>query len=273
MTDADQFRIASVKLSWLGIIAGLLTAAPQGWAGRPLTTDDAGTVAPGEFEFEAGAVWHRDSGFDDIEFPFGVTAGLLPTLEAGIGFGSAIQEREEATSTKIISGLGDLALGAKWNPLAEERYWVSHALSFTAKLPTASRSKGIGTGKADFDLTYIASKSLADTLSAHLNVGYTWTGDPASGAEPDILHSGLAVGWFVAPRWELVAEVFADLPDSRADDAVAQINCGLRWSVHERLTLDTAVATKLINDAPDLTATLGLTWAWDIGLRKQAAQP
>lgn len=156
-----------------------------------------------------------------------------------------------------------LRSGAKWNPLPEEDHWLSHALSFTAKLPTASRNKGIGTGKADFDLTYIGSKTLSDTLSAHLNVGYTWTGDPSSGEEPDIFHLGLAAGWFVIPELELVAEVFADFPESRADDAVTRLNCGLRWSVHEKLILDAAVGTKLQNDAPDLTATLGLTWVWE----------
>jgi len=230
-------------------------------------------VAPGDFEFEAGAVWHRDSSVNDYEFPFGVTAGLVSTLEAGFSFGSAIQERKEATGTEIVSGIGDLALGAKWNPLSEEDYWAGHALSFSTKLPTASNDKGIGTGKADFDLTYIASKSLSDTWSAHLNVGYTWTGDPSSGAEPDILHSGLAVGWFVAPELELVSEVIADLTVPRADDAVVECNCGLRWSVHEKLILDAAVGTKLLNEAPDLTATLGLTWVWEAWRRKKASQP
>jgi hypothetical protein len=254
------------------LFAALACCAPSGFAGRPLVTDDAGTVSPGDFEFEAGGVWHRDSGADGYEFPFGVTTGVLSTLDAGIGFGSAIQERNEATGTEVISGVGDLALGLKWNLLPAENFWASHALAFTAKLPTASRNQGIGTGETDFDLTYIASKTITETWSAHLNMGYTCTGDPSSGEEPDLFHLGFALGWFAASELELLAEVFADLPESRADDAVTQLNFGLRWGLHENLILDAAVGTRLHNDAPDLTATIGLTWVWEACPRQACGQ-
>jgi len=249
-----------------------VSAATQLHAGRPLITDDAGTVSPGDFEFEAGVTWHRDSQVDDFELPFSVTAGLFSTLEAGIGFGSAIQERYEAAGTEVISGVGDLALGAKWNPLPEDRYWASHALAFTTKLPTASTRKDIGTGEVDYDLTYIASKSLSETWSAHLNVGYTWTGDPDESAEADILHAGMATGWYVVPEVELVAEVFADLPEARAEDGIVQVNGGLRWGVTGTLILDAAIGTKLRNEAPDLTATIGLTWTWE-GMHRKNSGP
>ena len=59
------------------------------WVCRsPLITDHAGTVSPGDPEFEAGVVWRRDSGADDYGFPFGVTSGVLPVLQAGIGSGA-----------------------------------------------------------------------------------------------------------------------------------------------------------------------------------------
>jgi len=60
---------------------GMLRAV---WVCRsPLITDHAGTVSPGDPEFEAGGVWRRDYGF-----PFGVTSGVLPVLQAGIGSGA-----------------------------------------------------------------------------------------------------------------------------------------------------------------------------------------
>jgi len=71
----------------------------------------------------------------------------------------------------------------------------------------------------------------------------------------------------------LVPEVLADLPESRTDDAAVHLNCGMRWSLQDKLILDAALGTRLINDAPDLTATIGLTWAWEALTRKQATQP
>lgn len=228
--------------------------------GRPLAIDDAGTVAPGDFELEAGLNLHRDGGLHEYEFPFGVTTGLLPTLDVGIGFGSQIQERQEVVGSSTTSGIGDLALGAKWNPLPEETCWASHALAFTVKFPTASDDKGLGTGETDFDLNYIASKSLSETVSAHFNAGYTWTGDPDGAPEDDLFHAGFALGWRATPPLELVAEVFANSPEGLDDDATVECRCGLRWSLCDALVLDAALGTRLRGEAPDLTATVGLTW-------------
>lgn len=239
----------------------LLALAATGLhAGRPLAIDDAGTVPPGDFEFEAGLTFHRDGGLHHFEFPFGVTAGLLPKLEAGIGFGSHIQERQEVVGSSTTSGLGDLALGAKWNPLSKETGWASHALAFAVKFPTADDDKGLGTGETDFDLTYIASKSLSETWSVHFNAGYTWTGDPEGAPEDDLFHTGVALGWQAAAPLELVAEVFANSPEDLGGEATVECRCGFRWSPCDALILDAALGTRLRGEAPDLTATLGLTW-------------
>jgi hypothetical protein len=227
--------------------------------GRPLAIDDAGTVAPGDFEIEAGLNLHRDGGLHEYEFPFGLTAGLLPTLDAGLGFGSQIQERQEIGGS-TTSGIGDLALGAKWNPLPEETCWASHALAFTVKFPTASDDKGMGTGETDFDLTYVASKSLSETWNVHFNAGYTWTGDPDGAPEDDLFHAGFALGCQATQRLELLAEVFANSPEGLNEDATVECRCGLRWRPCDALVLDTALGTRLRGEAPDLTATLGLTW-------------
>lgn len=243
-----------------GLCAGLMLVTAHIHAGRPLATDDADTVAPGDFEFEAGGTWHRDSGTADFESPFGVTAGLLPTLEAGIGFGSQIQEREEATGTDTISGIGDLALGLKWHPLPGERYWASHAVAFALKIPTASEHRGIGTGKTDCDLTYIASKSISGTWSAHLNAGYTWTGDPADAPVDNLFHAGVALGWRAGTSVEWVGEVVANVPADSDRETTVECNAGVRWNWHPKLTFDAALGTRLRGEAPDLTATLGLTW-------------
>jgi len=240
--------------------AGAILLAVAAHGGRPLAIDDAGTVPPGDFELEAGVMLHREGGLHDYEFPFGLTAGLFSTLETGIGFGSQIQERQETVGTSTTTGVGDLALGAKWNPLPEEKFWVSHALAFTVKFPTASDNKGLGTGKTDYDLTYIASKSLSDTWSAHLNAGYTWTGDPEGTPEDDLFHAGLALGWRAAEKLELVAEVFANSPEGLNDNATLEWSGGLRWNLRDNLILDAAGGSRVRGEAPDLTATLGLTW-------------
>ena len=90
---------------------------------------------------------------------------MVNTLEVGVGFGGLVEEREELLGERVTkSGLGDLVLGAKWNPIPEDRGWASHALAFTLKLPTADHHSGFGSGETDFDVTYLASKSLGPRL-------------------------------------------------------------------------------------------------------------
>jgi hypothetical protein len=233
------------------------------YGGRPLTVDDAGTVAPREFEFEAGLAFAHSRDCHHFDFPFALTAGIATTLDAGVGFGSQVEERlESAGGRDTESGIGDLTLGAKWNPLAAERFWADHALAVMVKLPTASRVKQFGSGQTDCDLTYIATKSFGGRWNVDLNVGYTWVGDPDDENLDDSLHYGLALRWQARERVELVGELFADTPVTAENETTLAINAGVRWQVVDGLLLDAAAGGGLRRDAPDVTAAVGLTWAF-----------
>jgi hypothetical protein len=238
-------------------------------AGRPLTVDDAEPVAPGQFELEAGVLYEDNSGVHHYETPFSLAYGLVPTLEVGLGFGGQIEQREElqdAWSTE--AGLGDLTLGAKWNPLSEEKYWASQALSFAVKLPTAEHHRDFGSGRTDYDLTYIASITISGRFSAHLNAGYTWTGDYDSETLDDILHGGGAVGFQATGKLELVAELYADVPVDDASASSLVLDGGLRWNAFDDLVLDAAMGAGLHGDAPHWQAAIGFNWTFGLKTKK-----
>ncbi|MBC8094694.1 MAG: hypothetical protein H7Y43_02670, partial [Akkermansiaceae bacterium] len=65
------------------------------WAGRPLVVDDAGVVPPGSCELEAGVYFESHSDLRHYDVPFGVTCWIARSLEASLGFGGRIDEREE----------------------------------------------------------------------------------------------------------------------------------------------------------------------------------
>lgn len=241
----------------------LLAATLAAEAGRPLTVDDAAPVAPGFFEAEGGVSYAQDASTHHWDFPLGLTYGMPARVEIGLGFGGQLEEREESPHAwETHSGWGDLTLGAKWNPLAEDRCWASQALAFTVKLPTADHHSGLGSGETDYDFTYILSKNVTPKWSAHLNAGYTITGDTSDAIGDDLFHGGLAVGYRVAERVELVGEVFADVPVTATADSAVACNCGARWNLWDNLTLDAAAGCGLRGDAPDLTATAGFTWTF-----------
>lgn len=233
-------------------------------AGRPLTVDDAGTVAPGECEVEAGVAFDQNNGDRHWDFPAGVTVGILPTLDLTVMHGFQTGEHELFDgSWDTKTGHNDVVLGVKWNPLSEERFRLAQSLAFSIKLPTAC--EGYGNGETDYDLTYIVSRTVCESWSAHLNSGYTWVGDSS---HDDLFHCGAAVGWLAIERIELVSELFAEIPVTDCGQATLMINGGIRWVLCEGVILDAAAGTDLRQSEPDWTATIGLTWTFGLWKRK-----
>lgn len=246
------------------IWTGVLLLAGGAWAGRPLAIDDADPVDPGQFEFEAGAAYEHDFDCKHWDFPFGLTYGLVPSVEVGAGFGGQSEERTEVLEdtdreeTQNESGIGDLNLGAKWQFMKSCPLGARHALAASVKFPTADEDKDLGSGETDYDLTWIASRSIGENAGVHLNLGYSWIGGP----DDDVLHYGVALDYQIVDAVQWVGEVFAENELADGTEIVAQYNTGFRWSPVENLTLDIAAGSKISDDAPDFTGTVGLTWAF-----------
>jgi len=230
--------------------------------------DDADPVDFRQCEFEAGTGYFYAPDCQHWELPFGLTYGLLPDLEFGLGFGGAFEERTESLGETgreeriHASGIGDLSLGGKWRFLDETPWLPRQAMVVVVKLPTADEDKGLGSGKTDVDLTWVASTALNDQTGVHLNAGYSWIGKLAEEEVGDVLHYGVALDYKISAPLQWVGEVFVDEGLRGGTDSVVQCNTGCRWQAADGLTLDLAVGTKISGEAPDFTATAGLTWAF-----------
>lgn len=76
----------------------------------------------------------------------------------------------------VRNGLGDLSLGAAYL-FPEETLGFGLDLSARVKLPTASKAKGLGTGKTDVTVGAEVSKSFGP-VTPYASVGYRMPGDP-----------------------------------------------------------------------------------------------
>lgn len=261
------------RLFCAAVMSGVLACAGVAFAGRPLAIDDADPVEVGQFEFEAGAAYERDAGHKHWDAPFGLAYGLVPRVEVGVGFGGQFEERTEALADTGVEethrerSVGDLTLGAKWRFIDSCPLGARHALSASVKFPTADEDKGFGNGEADCDLTWIASRSLGENASVHLNVGYSWIGGP----DDNVIHYGLALDHQLLDAVQWVGEVFAERETCSGADTIVQYNTGFRWCPVDSLTLDIAGGSKLKGDAPDFIATAGLTWTFGCGRCRSAS--
>lgn len=244
----------------------VICAVETSFAARPLIIDDADPLDFQQVKIEGGAWYEKDSGCKHWDFPFGAAAGAFPSLELGAGFGGQFEERteiDEKSGENCIRserGIGDLILTVKWQFLKEMTWLPRQAIVPAVKFPTSDKDKGLGSGKADYDLTWIASKSLYEKMGAHVNVGYSWIGDPADEEVGDILHYGVALDYRIVDALQWVGEVFAEKELRSGTDSAVMFNTGLRLSPAEGLTFDIAAGSRLAGASSDLIATVGLTW-------------
>lgn len=76
------------------------------------------------------------------------------------------------------SGLGDVSLSATYGLLRQDSTGFDLDLTGRVKLPTASESKGLGTGKADFGVSAEVARTFG-SATPFVTVGYRKPGDPA----------------------------------------------------------------------------------------------
>jgi hypothetical protein len=199
----------------VGVLAvGLVGIARVSFAGRPLTIDDADPVDVRQFELEAEAACFDDSDCKHWDFPVGLTYGLVSGVEVGAGVGGQFEERTEVledgdTEECSESGIGDLVVGTKWHFLGESAWCPRQALVPAVKFPTADEDKDFGSGEMDYDLTWIASRTIREKAQVDVNVGYSWIGQSKDKDVSDLFHYGLALEYQLFDRLQCVGEVFA----------------------------------------------------------------
>ena len=114
-----------------------------------------------KWSFRATVPWLK------IDGPGGVSA------DSRIVTNTSIQNR-----TTTESGLGDIVLGATYSAFQfnEQKLYID--VGAKVKLPTASESKGLGTGESDYTLSTDLYKTF-DSFTLLGTVGYRVLGDPS----------------------------------------------------------------------------------------------
>ena len=241
-----------------GLAVGLFLLAatlapPSAWAGRPLDTEDTGTVAPRMGELEL-SVTHERRDADHVWAPRAVVAfGLLPGLEVRVESGIAALEGSRGRDGE--AGLGDSVVGIKYRLLDEAARAPAVLGAVAVRLPTGDDDRGLGAAGVDVTALIAVGKILGP-VALTWNGGYTFV---TSDRTADSWLLALAVEYRVAPAWWLVGEVVSSVRSMRGtrDDAV--VRAGAVYAVSDRLKLDAAVGAGLTRSAPDVIVTVGLT--------------
>ncbi len=226
------------------------------YAARPLTTEDAWTVEKGEFQLEAGFDALRQDNHDKEYSPsLTLTYGLLERIDLGIGSGYVFSHPKEG---KRENGMADTEMKLKYRWIDEQDWRPAFAVSGVLKIPTASESKGLGSGQTDFGINAILTKNLSKRLVLHLNLGYTFIGEDHVNNE---LNYSVAAEFVLTEKWALVGEVVGvnNLNGRHGDDPFSGL-IGTYYLITDKIIWDAGLEIGMSKAAPDFRWITGLTW-------------
>lgn len=215
------------------VLGFALCATTPGLAGaqqRPLATEDPETVGANRVLIEGGFELDKDrlysayglKGSTTLGPTLGVSVGIGPNAEIQIDGGLRqrlhVTERQTAPlaheltfSGDSASSFEDLTVATKLRLMSESTGHPAFGVRFGTKLPTATRTKGMGLGTIDFFAGLLVAKTVQSVRTVG-NVSLLVLGDPL-GAQESVraFGFGASVARAVTNAFEVVGELHGHL--------------------------------------------------------------
>jgi hypothetical protein len=179
----------------------------------------------------------------------------MERIDLGIGSGYVFFHPKEGERE---NGMADTEMKLKYRWIDEKNWRPAFAVSGILKIPTASESKGLGSGQTDFGINAILTKTLSKRLILHLNFGYTFIGEDHVDNE---LNYSLGCQFILTDKWALIGEVTGgnNLNGRTRDDPLSGL-IGTYFSITDKIIWDAGLEIGMNKAAPDFRLTTGLTW-------------
>lgn len=225
---------------------------------RPTVSRSAELIQPGFLQIEYGFnPYYRARDYRSQQ------AGTLSLLFAatekiGLEFDfDTFSTQTDANFNRSV-GVGDARLGAQFNLVEQSGKSPSFALAYFAKLPVASASKKLGTGRVDHQFIALLSKTVRGTdidFNAALLVngkqnsaGFVRGGQIALGFARD-LPGGFGVQ----------GEIYGETKDADEPQGLFALGA-LTYKLNSRATFDIGVKSGLTTNAPRFGFVAGITF-------------
>lgn len=228
----------------------------------PIESGDVPTADKGRFEWYVGTLFEKSDGTLNRE---------LPVMELVYG----LTDRQELNfeipwlSEHGVHGWEDAIVGTKYMFVKETNTLPGIAGSLQVKLPSASTSRGLGTGEFDYNLLLRVQKTWGRyTLLG--NLGYTFIGEPTIDGitEPrdNVWFASLVQFYEIAERTSLLGEVLFETSDEPGAPNRFATNIGIERELADNFKVHAAIGTSLREHqrgGPEMRAYIGFKWEFD----------
>ncbi|HEX8395816.1 MAG TPA: transporter [Pyrinomonadaceae bacterium] len=226
---------------------------------RPTIANPAEIQKPGVLQVEFG----YDSNFRSSEFRrqqtaplnirFAASSRLL--LEAEV---DAVLSQKQEEGGETQTGVGDTRLGFQIVALKDTERHPALAFAYSLKIPTASESKMLGTGRFDHRLTVLFSKKLGENTDLDINAAYLNVGREDSERRADGGLAAVTVSHEFENKFGFETELAGLSLDDEQPKGVYALGA-VTYKFNKRLRFDTGMRFGLTNDAPRVGFFAGFT--------------
>ncbi|MBI5359048.1 MAG: hypothetical protein HZA48_00530 [Planctomycetes bacterium] len=248
-----------IKLFLIVIIGVFLINTMPAMAARPLRTEDAWTIQPGHFAFEASYMfWKDDNGGKYSEYRGTIQAGLMEKLDLGI---EVPYRNVHPSGSDLQDDIADGLIIAKWRLFNETDETPAFTLRFDYKPHNGDEKTGFGTGRNSYSLTGVMSRSNGP-VAYHFNLGGAYRGFIENLDETDYrtaVFYSFAVEYYASKEISVEGELLGENIFGRDGPDTYTAALGAKFAINEGTVLDVSVLRAITSNAPDNIYSAGIT--------------
>lgn len=159
------------------------------------------------------------------------------------------------------TGFGDNALGFQYRFHHQSKATPALAIAYSLTFPSASVEKGLGTGKYDHQIRFLASKDIKG-FHFDYNAAYFFLGRPNAGGTDQFAQMNLSYSHGIYKKLQFNGEFYGNMRFNSGAPAYADALWALTVAVTPRLVLDSGIDHALSSGAPfHRTYFVGVTYS------------
>jgi hypothetical protein len=243
---------------WMGKQTGCYADSIIANPNRPTVANPADITQYGVLELEYGGdrTWPEES-VHQTSLGGLLKFGLLCDVELRWNTTSFLSQSD---STGTHRSFGDNWLGPQVRVHRQTRRWPTLSFSYAAKIPSASTEDGLGTGRVDHSLTFLASKDIAG-VHFDFNATHYWIGRESTSGFDQNDQLNLAFSRSIRGRLGFTGEFYGDTQLNRTTLSFVSSLWALTYTIHPRLVIDGGFEGGVTSGGPHRHVFAGFTYS------------
>lgn len=223
---------------------------------RPTVSNPAEFQRPGVLQLEFGfnSNFHAPGDSSEEDFPLALRFAASRRILIELDLDSPLSQEVMGVRR---TGAGDTQLGIQAVLQHEKETRPGIAFAYYIKLPSASETKGLGTGRIDHNFIGFISKKIGGT-TVDFNAVYLLAGRTTGSGHASSGQGAFAASRGVTKRWGLQGEISGFSRNDAQPGSMSSLGA-VTYQVNRRLVLDGGVRAGLTPDAPRVGLFAGMT--------------